>query len=497
MLLAALLTWVLPAGRYQRVEDAETGRTVVVAGTYERVDPRPLGPFEALVAIPLGMADAAGVIFFIFLVGGAFAVAEQTGALGAAVAWLQRLLGDRQVPLIVAVCVVFGLGGALSNTQEEIVAVMPLLLLLARRLGCDPLTAVAMSLGPAGVASAFSPVNPFQASLAQRVADLPLGSGWEFRLAFLIPALALWSWAAVRQAERSRAGRIPSSGGFPSATGAHPADDDTPSGDDEGLPADDERLPGNDEQLPGSDEQLPGSDAGLPGSDAGLPAAGDASGGLVPGIGYRDAAVLALLAVAFGVFVYGMLGLGWDYNRMTALFFGMGILMGLAGGLGLTGTAGAFVVGFQQMAPAAMMVGLARAIFVALDQGRVVDTVVHGLFLPLEDLPLTLSALGMLAAQSVLHVPVSSVSGQAVLTMPVAAPLADLLGMSRQVAVLAYHYGAGLTDIVTPTNGSMMAVLAAAGVSYEDWLGFAGPLWVGSMALAAIAVVLGLLVGFA
>jgi uncharacterized ion transporter superfamily protein YfcC len=163
--------------------------------------------------------------------------------------------------------------------------------------------------------------------------------------------------------------------------------------------------------------------------------------------------------------------------------------------MGFSGTAAAYVRGFREMAYAGLLIGFARAIYVVLDQGRVIDTIVHGIFLPIEGLPTLVSALGMLVAQAAIHVPVPSVSGQAVLTMPLLVPLSDLLDLSRQVTVLAYQYGAGLCDLVTPTNGAMMAVLAASGVRYEQWLRFVVPLYLALMALGALAIAVGVAIG--
>jgi uncharacterized ion transporter superfamily protein YfcC len=147
------------------------------------------------------------------------------------------------------------------------------------------------------------------------------------------------------------------------------------------------------------------------------------------------------------------------------------------------------------MALPALLIGIARTIFVVLEHGRVVDTLVHALFTPLEGLPTTLSALGMLVAHFGIHIPVSSVSGQAVLTMPVLVPLSDLLGLSRQVAVLAYQYGAGLSDAITPTNGSIMAILAAAGVGYDQWFRVTATWILALLALAAVAIAIAVGIG--
>jgi len=411
VLLAAGASHVLPPGQYDRRDDPATGRRIVVAGTYHAVAARPVGPFQTLVAIPRGMADAAAVIFFVFLIGGAFTVVDETGALRQGVDWLVRRFGGggegghSEALVISATSLAFALGGVLDNMKEEIIALVPVMLLLARRLGYRPVVAVAMSLGAAAVGAAFSPINPFQVGIAQQLAQLPLFSGSLFRIAFLAAALGIWIWGTTRYAARTRTTRTP--------------------------------------------------EPGPPG-----PTAGALDG--------RRGAVLTLVLVAFAALVVGVLRFGWGFNEMAALFFAMGVVAGLVGGL-----------------------GVARAIYVTLEEGRIVDTIVHGLFTPVAQLPLALAALGMMVLHGLVHVPVPSPSGHAVLTLPILVPLADLLGLSRQVTVLAYQYGGGLCELFTPTNGALMAILAAAQVRYEDWLRFALPLLLTLLALGAGAIGLG------
>ncbi len=429
--LAAALTWVLPAGRYDRREDPVTGRSVVVPGTYHSVPAAPVGAGSALVAIPRGLAEAGSVVFLVFLVGGAFAVVDRTGALRRAVGRLAQLLGERETLVIPVACIAFAVGGAVENMQEEIIAFVPILLLLTRRLGFDAVTAAAMSVGAAAVGSAFSPVNPFQTGIAQKLAQLPQLSAWPFRVATLAPALMLWIWGTMRYARRTRTAPVP---------------------DDTGTALDTAPLG-------------------------------------------RHGLILVLVAVTFVVLVFGILRLGWDFDQMSALFFLMGILAGLIGGLGVSGTAAAFADGFGSMAGAAMLIGFARAISVVLEQGQVLDTIVHGLFVPIAGLPLALSAIGMVAAHAAIHVPVPSVSGQAVLTMPILVPLSDLLGLSRQMTVFAYQLGAGLCELVTPTNGALMAIIAALGVPYGRWVGFAGRMVAMLFALGIVGLVIGIALG--
>jgi uncharacterized ion transporter superfamily protein YfcC len=426
--LAAVLTWVLPAGEYERREDKETGRRVVVAGTYHEVPASPVDPFGALVAVPKGMEDAGSIIFYVFLVGGAFAVVERTGALARLVEWLVQRLAGRGIWAIPIVGFAFAWGGILIQMQEELIAFVPVLLLLVRRLGFSRLTAVAMSLGAAAVGASFSFINPFQVGIAQKVAELPPLSGWAFRSVVLALAWVIWIGGTVRFARRSR----------------------------------------NAPEAPAS---------ASPGPEAAAPAAG-----------WRQSVVLGLVIITFIAFVIGVKQLGWDFDQLSALFFLMGVTAGLVGGLGLGGTADGYVEGFRSMAFAGLLIGFARAIFIVLDEGHVVDTIVHGLLTPIAALPTTLSAVGMMGFHALVHLPVPSTSGQAVLTMPLLVPLSDLIGLSRQVTVLAYQYGAGLCELVTPTNGALMAMIAASGVRYEEWLRFVLPIVGALVGLAAIAL---------
>jgi uncharacterized ion transporter superfamily protein YfcC len=429
VLVAAVLTWVLPAGQFDRKEDPVTGRSVVVAGTYHRVDRQPVDPFEAIVAIPKGIVDAASVIGLVFLIGGAFTVVERTGTLQRLVGWLGRRIRGRGLVVIPISALAFSLGGMTMQMQEELVAFVPVLLLLVRRLGFTPLIAVAMSLGAAAVGAAFSPINPFQVIIAQKVAELAPRSALGFRLAFLLLALGFWILGTMWYGQRTR---------------------------------------------------QPPVDAG-PGQE--------------PMVRASDLVVLTSILLAFGVYIYGAQRLGWEFDQLAGLFLLVGILAGVLGRLGLSGTAEAFVEGFKSIALAALLIGFARAIYVVLSEGQVVDTVVQRLFTPIAGLPPSLSAIGMMLVQAAIHLPVPSTSSQAVLTLPLLVPLSDLIGLSRQVTVLAYQYGAGLCEILTPTNGALMAMLAAAGVRYEVWLKFVLPMWAGLMLLAGLALALAVAIG--
>ena len=429
VILAAAASYVLPAGMYERRDDEATGRSVVVAGTYQEVESNPVNFFDAMVALPRGMADAAEIIFLVFLIGGAFTVVDETGALRRGVASLIRRLRGRDLLIIPVVSVPFAIGGVVQNLQEEIIPLIPVLLILARRVGFTPMVAVAMSAGAAFVGSAFSPINPFQVAIAQQLAELPLASGAAFRIVFLVLALTFWIGMTMRYARRTRG----------------PVEVGTEEG--------------------------------------------------AEGMRSSDWGILGLVGASFVLAVVGMVAWGWGFNELSAAFFIMGVIVGLLAGMRVGGTTEAYVRGFREMTFAALLIGFARAIYVVLQDGRVVDTIVHALFTPLEGLPVLASAFGMVAAHAVIHVPVPSVSGQAVLTMPLLVPLSDLLGMSRQVTVLAYQYGAGLCELLTPTNGALMAILASAGVRYEEWLRYTGPLYLGLVAIGMVAIWVALGIG--
>ncbi|MCY3679370.1 MAG: YfcC family protein [Gemmatimonadetes bacterium] len=437
VILAAIASHVLPAGEYERRDDEATGRSVVVAGTYHEVEPAPVSLFDAIVALPRGMADAAEVIFLVFLIGGAFTVVDETGALKRGVTSLIRSLRGEDLLVIPIVSLFFATGGVVENMQEEIIPLIPVLLILTRRLGFKPMVAVAMSAGAAFVGSAFSPINPFQVAIAQQLAELPLASGAAFRIVFLAIALTFWIGMTMRYARRTRGDTVPP------ADGAAPAND------------------------PDSTE----------------------------GVRPADLGIFTLVLGTFAVVVIGMMRWHWGFNELSAAFFIMGVIVGLLSGMKIGGTAEAYVRGFRSMAYAGLLIGFARAIYVVLQDGRVVDTIVHAMFTPLEGLPVLASSLGMVAAQTAIHVPVPSVSGQAVLTMPLLVPLSDLLGMSRQVTVLAYQYGAGLCELLTPTIGALMAILASAGIRYEDWIRHVLPLYLGLVALGMGAIAVALAIG--
>lgn len=420
--LATILTYLIPAGSYERILDKNTDREVVVPGSYRTTESRPVSLWTMLVKVPEGIIAGADVVVLILILGGAFYIVDKTGAFQAGLEFLVNRFETATALLLTLVGLVFGAAGALNGLQEEIIAMVPVLMILARNIGYTPISVIAISLGSAVIGGSFGPSNPFSVLIAQKVAGVAVFSGGAYRMVFMSLALGFWILFFIKTGKKRA--------------------------------------------IQGAGSQSKASK-----------------------IAARHQLILCLVAATFGIMIVGLSNWDWEYNEMSAIFFAMGLIVGLIGNLGINGTARAYSEGFSEMIFAGVIVGLARSIYLVLQEGQIIDTIIYGLFTPIETLPLSVAGLGMMISQAFLHIPVPSTSGQAVLTMPLLAPVADLTGMSRQVVVLAYQYGAGLMDIVTPSNGAIMAILAAANISYKDWITQAWKPILGLFVLAAISIV--------
>ena len=419
---AAALTWILPSGAFDRRDDPVTGRRVVVAGTYHPVPPAPVGLLAAAIAVPRGFVAAGEVIAVVLFVGGAWVVVDRLGTLPALVAVLVARFRRRGLWAIPVICLFFAAMGALENMQEEIIPLVPVLLVLGQGLGVDAVVVVAVSVGAAMIGSAFGPTNPFQAGIALKLAQLSPIAGGTLRLVMFVAAVVMWIVWTIRYAATHRVSPAP-----------------TTRVDVRTLPA-------------------------------------------------KHALILAIALAPMAAYVYGALRLDWGFNELSGAFLVAGLVAGLVGGMTLTETITAYLEGAASIVSAAIMIGVARSISLVLEDGHVVDTILHALAVPLERTPSAAAALLQIPVHAIVHLAVPSVSGQAVLTMPLFVPLADLLQLSRQVPVIAYQTGAGLTELIWPTNGALMAVLLAAGVPYATWIRFVA----GGVALAALLGIAGI-----
>ncbi|MFN3998152.1 YfcC family protein [Algoriphagus sp.] len=426
IVVAALSTLFIQSGSFDRVLDENTGREIVVPGSFRAIEDINPSFFEILKSIPEGFVAGADIIVLILLIGGAFYIVEKTGALQAGIEALIYRFRSNQYLLFYLLGTVFAIGGASISMQEELIPMVPIFVILAAKLNYDLRAIIAITLGSSLVGAAFSPINPFVGLLAQNIAEVPLFSGVLFRSIFMV--LAVFAWITYH----IKLGKLK-----------------------------------NGDQLNADFRPSPLS---------------------------RKYGIILLLSFGgIGVMIYGITSLDWGYIEMSALFFVIGVTCGLVGGMGLNGTARTYAAGFGEMIFAGMIVGLARSVYLVLEKGEIIDPLIQALFSPLESLPETLAVAGIFVSQALVHIPVPSTSGQAVLTIPLTAPLSDLIGLSRDVAVLAFQYPAGLMDILTPTNGGMMAIITGAGISYKDWIAYIWKSWLFIAIFALIACFLSIL----
>ncbi|MGY6588221.1 MAG: YfcC family protein [Wenzhouxiangella sp.] len=440
MVFALLLTWLLPAGQFETIDD--NGRELVVPGTYSVLEEAPrLSPAALLTVVPRALADAQGIIFFVLLVGGAIAVLRQTGAIDALLAVLIQRFGKTLSLLIAGGLLAFGIASATLGMAEEYIPFAAILIALCVALRMDTVTAIGIMVVGYGIGYGVAVINPFTLHVAQDVAGLALSSGWEYRLALFLPFMAIgfhhvWSYARRVQAD-----------------------------------------PAN--------SLVAGIEAAQPPPSAEQP----------PLTGRRVMVLLATLA-ALILLVIGISRFGWYLVELGAIFLGLAIVVGLLGGLKLDSIASSFTKGAAELAGTAILIGFARSIALLLEDGMVLHTIVHALATPLALVPAWLSAVGMLMIQSVLNFFIPSGSGQAFVTMPLMAPIGDLVGVSRQVSVLAFQFGDGFMNMIVPTNPVLMGIIGLAGIPYDRWFRFIFPLILKLMLAGSIALMIAVWMGY-
>jgi uncharacterized ion transporter superfamily protein YfcC len=449
VVLAQILTYVVPAGSFDRVE-TETGRMQVVPASFHLTPDTPAVPlFASLTAIPKGFSGAHEIIFFVFIIGGLFAVLRATGSLEAGMASLLRRWGDKPFWLIAGGMILFAFGSSTVGFGEEYYPLVPVLVSMCIALGYDRMTAIGIIM--VGYGAGYGPafINPFTTLIAQDIAGLEPASGMWFRLVCFVIFVSIGIHHVWTYAKRVKQD--------PSASLV--ADIDVPAG-------------------------------------AAIPTNQDASalGDMAPMTNVQKR-IMTAVGVGMVILVYGMIVRKWGLFEMQGLFAGLVIVIAILARMSPDRTATEFSIGAGSLTSVAILIGVARAIQVVLDEGGVVDTLVYGISLPVQELPSTISAVGMFFVQSILNFFIPSGSGQAYVTMPIMAPLADIVGVSRQVAVLAFQFGDGFSNILIPTQYVLIGILAMAGIPYDRWLRFVMPFMIkvaiaGSLALA-FAVMIG------
>lgn len=433
-IIASILSYIIPAGEFDRVD--QDGTMVVVEGTYQTVESNPPGLFDVFLSVPEGMTEGASIIFFILIVGGSFAVLLETRAIDAMMGRLTTTMQGKEIYVIPVFMILFAIGGATFGMSEEAIPFMLILVPLAIKMGFDSMTGAAIVLigAHAGFTAAF--INPFTVGVAQSIAGVPMFSGMGVRFVFWLIFVGISIAYVMIYANKVKKNPEISL-----------------------MYEDDQKEALNEPET-----------------------------GIVERATKRHALIIGVLGLTLIGLALGVIFLDWYVNEIAALFFIMGLVVGLIGRLPLNRIADAFIKGCQDLALGALVVGFAYSILIILENSNTIDTILNFAANTISSWPGYLSAIGMFGIQSILNFIVPSGSGQAALTMPIMAPLADLVDVSRQTAVLAFQMGDGISNIVTPTSGAFMAALAVAKVPWVRWIKWILPLILIHYALGVIFV---------
>lgn len=442
MVLALIATWIVPQGEFA-TEISASGRQVVVPGTFEVTEDRQLlNPWELFRAVPRAFESAQDIIFFLFIIGGVLAVIRATGTIDALLGRMLERFSTRPAVLIFAVIFVFSMASSAIGAAGEYIPFVLILVALCRAMRLDTMTAVGMIVAGYGIGYAGAAFNPYNVVIAQGIAEVPTYSGWQVRLVLicffvLIGFQHVWSYARKVREDSSK---------------SLVADIDPP-------------------------------DMGTPPKD-------------YPAMTAAHVAILIGFIAALGIAVWGIATRGWYMIELGAAFLILGIFAAIVGKIGANVTAKRFVRGAGDLTETALLVGIARGIALVMEDGQILHTIVHGMSLPLSLVGPELAAVGMLGMQTILNFFIPSASGQAFVTMPLMAPLGDIVGVTRQVAVLAYQYGDGFTNMIIPTNAVLMGILGMAGIPYDRWFRFCLPLILKLFAAAAVFLIGAVILGF-
>ena len=435
-----ILTWLVPSGVFD-TRETDDGRTVVIPGTYHEVESNPQGLDDFFTAPIKGIIDAAETIGFVLIVGGAFGVINSTGAIEAGIGRATRIFGKRNM-LIIPICMLlFGLGGTTFGMCEETLPFYMIFIPLMMAMGYDSLTGLSIVYIGAAAGTCASTVNPFSVGLAQSLAELAPGSGivyrgiiWIIMMAVAIAFVMLYARKVKKDPEKSVVYSLDQ--------------------------VNRETFKIND--------------------------------GEIKEFTRRDGAVLLVFGLGMAVMVWGVLAQGWYTQEISMIFMMIGVFGGIAGRLKQDEIADAFISGAKDLIYAALVIGLARGIILVAQDGKIIDTILNAAAGLLGGLPKTLFINLMLIIQNIICFFVPSSSGHAALTIPIMAPLADLVGVSRQNIITAYQFGTGITSFITPTNGVLMACLTMAKIPWAKFIKFVLPLVIVLWLIGAAALTLGL-----
>ena len=458
IVVVAALTWIIPAGQYERALNPALGKEAPVPGTYTVVESNPQGlkdilmaPIAGLYNPATGMANAIDVAVFVLVIGGFLAVVTKTGAIDAGIGWLLNALRGREIFMIPILMAAFAAGGTSYGMAEESLAFYAIVLPVFIRAGYDALTGVAVIMLGAGIGTLGSTFNAFATVIASNAAGVPFTDGLLLRVLILFVCLAAGIMYVMRYASRVK---------------ANPATSVVAAQREENIA-----------------HFLKGSAVGEP----------------LPEFTRVRSIILALFGITFVIMLYGVIRLGWWMGEMSALFLGMAIFTWIVGKFAPETRmdeetfVNTFVNGARDLLGVALIIGVARGIVVVMDAGKITDTILHTLAGGLAGLGNVVFINTMLVFQTILSFLVPSSSGLAVLTMPILAPLSDFAGVNRDLTVTAYQSANGWVNLFNPTFAVVMGGLAIGRVSYDRWLRFVWPLLLILMIIIILALSAGAL----
>ncbi|HSL87916.1 MAG TPA: hypothetical protein VK870_01295 [Ignavibacteriaceae bacterium] len=427
LVIIAGLTWIIPGGEYERTVMNE--REVVVQNSFKYVDSNPQGFFALFISPLKGFVEAGLIIGFVLIVGGAFNVLARTKAIDSLINKLakahknSRALRTMFIPVLI---LMFSLGGATFGMNEEIIPFVLIIVPICLALGYDSIVGVAIPLVGAHVGFASAFLNPFNVGIAQGIAEVPLFSGIGYRvICWIISTIVaiLFLLYYVRKISKN-----------PEASPTYAEDN--------------ERR--NNEHF----EHVYNNDIHF---------------------SLSHKLVLLTFALSLVMLVIGVVEFEWFIEEIAAMFFIMGILVGIIGGLKSEELIKAFIDGAKDLVGTAFIIALARATLVISRDGQIIDTILYGLAPLIESSSPVFASQKMFVVQAIINFFVHSGSGQAALTMPIMAPLSDLAGVSRQTAILAFQLGE-YTNIIIPTSAVTMGALSMARVPWDKWAKWVLPL---------------------
>lgn len=444
LIIVAVLTFIMPAGEYDRYVDEATGTTMVDPNSYHLVERSPQGLWAILKSISSAiMNEAAYIMNFFFIIGGAFNIITETGALNSFISnFIVKVKGKekRVIPLFLGFWLI---GGATIGTFEECLPFIPMTMALTMALGFDSFLGMAVTLIGVAIGYMGAIMNPYTIAVAQTIAGLPLYSGMGLRIGLLIAAyiasliyLLMYADSIKKNPEKSVTYAQDKNSEFKSE---------------------------------------------------------DVQTDVITG---KQKMVLFAFLIAIIVIVYGVIKKGFYLTEMGAVFLALGIVAGFLGGLGVQGTLDAFIEGAKGFVYAAICVGVAKSLSIILTDGKLIDTIVYSVTGVLKNLPPDITGAAMFLVQGLINIAIPSGSGQAAVTMPIMIPIADVLGLTRQTAVLAFQMGDGLFNIFTPTCAALMAGLAMAKVSWLDWLKWFWKLFLILILIGCLAAVVAAKISF-